>query len=97
MQLITKAQAAHIPALKATEYQTDPMVWVKFFCTSNGWEWYITEKGTGEEEDLLFGLVKGWEDELGYICLSELEASWEVERDKFFTPAPLSTFRKVRV
>jgi hypothetical protein len=46
-------------------------------------------------QDLLFGLVVGFEIELGYWSLSELEAArgpWglPIERDLWFEPTPLS-------
>jgi hypothetical protein len=49
-------------------------------------------------EDLLFGLVQGLEEELGYFSLSELESvrvlGLPVERDLYFTPKPLSALRQ---
>lgn len=83
-----------IPALGTTERIADPMVCAHYFVGS--WDWYVTEYDptTGDA----FGLVKGFETELGYFNLFELETVlagglWPVERDCYFDPAPLSTFR----
>lgn len=48
---------------------------------------------------LFFGLVAGHEVELGYFSLKELESvegpmGVGVERDRYFTPKPLSEIRK---
>ena len=66
---------------------------VKFFYPDFSWTWYATEF---DGKDLFFGLVDGFERELGYFRLSELMSNrgrygMEIERDLFFTPVPLST------
>ena len=50
-------------------------------------------------EDLCFGYVEGFENELGYFTLSELQANrgklgCSIERDRYFTPCRLSALRK---
>jgi len=50
---------------------------------------------------LFFGYVEGLENELGYFSLNELKSvrgpiGLKIERDLYFTPAPLSTFKKER-
>jgi hypothetical protein len=52
-------------------------------------------------EDLFFGFVNGDEPELGYFRLSELKANrgkmgFPIERDRNFTPCPLSVLRVAR-
>ncbi|GAG18213.1 unnamed protein product, partial [marine sediment metagenome] len=54
--------------------------------------WYILEF---DQEDLLFGLVDGFEKELGYISLNELRETTgplglPIERDLYWQPVPLS-------
>jgi DNA repair protein RadC len=85
-----------LPRLYATEHAADPIVHAKLFTPWAGWTWFITEF---DGEDTLFGLVSGHEVELGYISLAELEAlegpgGLRVERDRHFTPRPLSLVRR---
>lgn len=96
MQLLTKANRERLPALYSQENNPDPTVQVKFFLPGSGWTWYATEF---DGEDTFFGLVVGQETELGYFLLSELQAvrvgrfGFQVERDRYFRPAPVSTFK----
>ena len=57
-----------------------------------GWDWYITEKDMEEEQLQAFGLVYGFERELGYINLEEL-ASVGAELDLHFTPKTLAEIK----
>jgi hypothetical protein len=64
---------------------------VKFFTPDSNWTWYATEF---DGDDLFFGLVVGFEIELGYFSLSELlelrgPLGLPVERDRFFEPKTL--------
>jgi len=64
---------------------------VKVFTPDSGWTWYASEfDGT----DTFFGLVDGFEKELGCFSLSELASvrgklGLPVERDRYFRPTPL--------
>jgi hypothetical protein len=96
MQLVTKELRKQLPALGATEKQADPQVLLKLFTPDSSWTWYVTEF---DGKDSFFGLVVGFEIELGYFSLSELEATTgplglHVERDLYFKPTPLSEVRK---
>jgi len=101
--LLTKAIEKTLPKIRSTENVEDPIVRVKFFSPYGNWTWYATEGERREDGDMeFFGLVKGHESELGYFTLSELERSQvnlmgfnvpAIERDCWFTPAPLSTFK----
>lgn len=96
MKLLTKELRKQLPALGATETQADPQVICKFFTPDSSWSWYMTEF---DQDDTFFGLVVGFEIELGYISLSELETTTgplglHVERDLYFKPTPLSEIRK---
>lgn len=93
MKLLTKTIAAKLPPLGATERVKDPIVHVKFFDPCGSWTWYCTEGNpeTGE----MFGLVRGFETELGYFDLSELASvknclGLGIERDLHWRPVPLS-------
>ena len=73
----------------------DAVAFVHYFSPQSGWHWYGTEF---DGEDEFFGLVRGFETELGYFSLRELsEASVQigsvkipaVERDLHWTPTRL--------
>jgi len=94
-KLMTEEIRRVIPKLYSQEKVKDPMVYVKFFSPYSNWTWYATEF---DGEDRFFGLVKGFEDELGYFSLQELaEANRNglplVERDTGFSPKRLSEAR----
>lgn len=95
MKLLTKEIADKLPALYSQEDVTDPIAQVKFFDPTGSWSWYATEF---DGHDTFFGFVDGFEKELGYFSLSELESlelpfGLTIERDKFFEPKPLSEIR----
>jgi hypothetical protein len=96
MALLPESIRQTIPALYSQEAVEDPIVRVKFFHPLSSFRWYVTEF---DGEDLLFGLVQGLEEELGYFSLSELESvrvlGLPVERDLYFTPKPLSELTQV--
>ena len=92
MKLLTKELAQQIPALYAQEQVKDPLVYVKFFAPWSNWTWYATEF---DGEDIFFGLVCGFEKELGYFSLAELasvqgKVGLSIERDLGFKPTLLS-------
>lgn len=92
MKLLTKENRSKLPALGSQENVEDPVVQVKFFTPDSSWTWYATEF---DGKDMFFGLVDGFEPELGYFSLSELESvrgpmGLAIERDMHFKPKPLS-------
>ena len=65
-----------IPPLYATEGQGKSVKAVVHLSHPvPGWHWYILERGTDADADLVFGLVDGFELEYGYSDLKELEAN----------------------
>ena len=60
-----------IPKLYETEEQKDPIAHIKLFI--DGWTWYIIEIDKSDY-NTCYGLVDGFEQELGYFSLSELES-----------------------
>ena len=91
-QLLPKEVLDKLPKLGETENQKNPMATVKFFYPDFSWTWYAVEF---DGEDLFYGLVHGFEKELGYFQLSELMANrgkfgCEIERDFYFKPIPVS-------
>ena len=72
-KLMTKEIGDTIPALYAYEEvqnTDDVMARAKLFSPYSGWTWYITEWDA--ETGFCFGLVQGFEEELGYFSLNEL-------------------------
>jgi hypothetical protein len=90
MELMNDEVRAALPPLYANENNSlaETMATVKFFTPWANWTWYATEF---DGEDTFFGLVNGFEMELGYFSLSELESlvgpvGLKVERDLGWTP-----------
>lgn len=87
MKLLTDEVRSALPALRSTEpLGMDAPIIVKFFTPTSNWTWYATEF---DGEDLFFGLVDGFEKEIGYFSLAELESvhgpyGVSIERDLYF-------------
>lgn len=92
MQLLTAALRQSLPPLRSGDTQGPALARVKFFTPDSSWTWYASEF---DGDDILYGLVDGFELELGYFSLAELESvrgpmGLPIERDRSFTPEPLS-------
>jgi len=107
MKLLTKEILNRLPPLYSQENNPDPIVHVKFFDPTGSWTWYViegspegnTEGSPDEWNFIFFGLVRGFEDELGYFSLNELKSikgklGLGIERDMHFTPKPLSQIQR---
>ncbi|SRR5258706_2732855 len=85
--LLDQESRNKLPKLYANEEQgMEAKALIKFFTPDSNWTWYASEF---DGEDTFFGLVAGFEVELGYFSLSELEQKkgplgLEIERDLFF-------------
>jgi len=100
MQLLTEELKQQIPALYSQENEKDPIVYCKFFDPTGSWTWYVTEgEETDNDEFLFFGFVIGFDAELGYFTLSQLQTAKQgltglralpIERDLYFSPCRLS-------
>jgi hypothetical protein len=95
--LLTKELRAKLPALYSQENVSDPMVMVKFFTPDANWTWYGIEF---DGKDIFYGYVVGFDQELGYFSLKELESGRGktgllIERDKWFEPKKLSEVKKI--
>jgi hypothetical protein len=91
MKLLTKAIEAKLA--KTPLYSRDGMdyspVIVKFFTPDSNWSWYVLEAEREGDDWRFFGLAEGFEKELGYFMLSELQAAkgplgLRIERDRYF-------------
>ncbi len=99
MMLLTRAIKKAIPPLYTNNGNPDPVAVVRFFDPTGSWTWYATEGGPEGDDYRFYGLVCGWERELGYWMLSDLQHAKDgltglqalpIERDLHFEPKPLS-------
>ena len=99
-QLMTRKLADAIPALGANSNVADcdnVLAPAKLFSPYTNWTWYITE--LDPETGQCFGLVEGFERELGYFDLSELAETTvfggvpAVERDLYWEPKTLGEIK----
>jgi len=92
MKLLTKEILEKLPKLYSQEEKgLEAVAIVKFFTPDSNWTWYATEF---DGDDLFFGLVEGFEKEIGYFRLSELQSvkgalGLPIERDMYFKPKTL--------
>lgn len=90
--LLPKELKEKLPKLyENEELGLDARALVKYFTPDSNWTWYGSEF---DGEDIFFGLVSGFEVELGYFSLSELESArgprgLPIERDLYFKPETL--------
>lgn len=83
-----------MPETYQTKDQEDPIAYLHFFTGS--WDWWITEKDVEPEQIQAFGFVKSElcpDGEWGYVNLEEITKEG-AELDLYFSPAPVSKFRK---
>lgn len=97
MELLDGDRRAILPPLYSTEKQgLNAIAPIKFFTPDANWTWYPTEF---DGKDVFFGLVSGFEVELGFFSLSELEGvrgalGLPIERDLYFEPTPLKKLKQ---
>ena len=99
-KLMTVELAAQVPPLgtyAAAETVDDVLAHVKLFSPYAAWTWYMTEWDA--ETGQCFGLVEGFETELGYFDLDDLAEATvgggvpAVERDLYWTPQTIGDIR----
>ena len=99
--LMTKELGDAIPALYANEHVSDfddVLAPAKLFSPYTGWRWFITE--WNPETGTCFGLVEGFEMEIGYFDLTELAEATvlgsvpAVERDLYWQPKTIGEIRR---
>jgi hypothetical protein len=92
MKLLTDEIRKILPPLYSQDGKGGKAIaYAKFFSPSSNWTFYATEF---DGEDIFFGLVEGFEKELGYFSLSELETArgpmgLPIERDLHWQPKTL--------
>lgn len=96
--LLDKASQENLPPLYSEEEKgLDALAQVKFFTPDSNWTWYASEF---DGEDMFFGLVIGFEIELGYFSLKELKEArgplgLPIERDLYYDPQTLRELMKI--
>ena len=99
--LLTKEVGNTIPSLYANENvrdYDDVLAPAKLFSPYGNWTWYVTEWDA--ETGTCFGLVEGFETELGYFDLTELAEATvfggvpAVERDLYWQPKTIGEIRR---
>lgn len=97
MKLVTKELEAKLPPLYSQDGNGyEAIALAKFFTPDSNWSWYVTEYDPVER--VCFGLVEGFEKELGYFSLDELESikgplGLAIERDIYFEPTKIKELR----
>jgi hypothetical protein len=97
MSLIPQDIFNKIPNLYETENQEEKICYVKLFLPNSNWTWYIIEIDKSDY-NTCYGLVDGFEQELGYFSLSELESisdsyGLKAELDSSFKATRLSKIK----
>ena len=95
--LLTNEQLKSIPELYASTILKDPICKFKIFLPNSNWTWYIIEIDKSDY-NTCYGLVDGFEQELGYFSLSELESisdsyGLKAELDSSFKATRLSKIK----
>ena len=89
MKLMTKEIEARFAMVgRQEEKGDDAIIIAKFFTPDSSWTWFATEYDPVERT--FFGLVHGFEKELGYFSLDELASAkgplgLHIERDLHWT------------
>lgn len=96
MELLPDEIRSQLPPLYAQDGNPNAIAYVKFFTPDSQWTWYASEF---DGEDIFFGLIQGFEEELGYFSLSELQSikgpmGLALERDLHFSPTPIAQLRR---
>ena len=99
--LIAESILENIPDLYETERSINPICHIKLFTPDSQWTWYIIEFSK-EDKSTCYGYIKGFESELGYFSLQELESingplGLAIERDLSFSPTALEIIRKIKI
>ena len=90
MQLMTKAIEKKARAQYPFGSSMEQKIVAKFFDPCGSWSWYLMNQDP-EDSDYLWGIVKGFEVEIGSFSLSELKSfkgplGIGIERDLHFKP-----------
>jgi len=92
MKLITKEIEKKAQKQYPEGSSMDQLIVAKFFNPTSQWTWYLMNQDP-DDPDYLWGIVRGFDVEIGSFSLEELETTkgkfgLGIERDKFFAPQP---------
>lgn len=104
MKLLTQEIKNKLPKLYANENKKpeDIKIIVKFFDPTGSWTWYATEGEQQGDDFIFFGFVRGFDNELGYFSLKELQSikgrfGLGIERDLYFGKHTLAEVMQERL
>ena len=91
MQLMTQEIAEQLKNQFPMGSDMEQLVVVKFFDPCGSWSWFAMNMD--EDGDYIWGVVRGFEIEMGSFSLSELQEykgrlGIGIERDLYFKPIP---------
>ena len=89
MKLMTKAIQEQAEKQYDLGSDMEQMVVAKFFDAMGSWKWFLMNKD--KDDDYCWGIVKGFEVEMGSFSIDELESiklpfGLGIERDTLFEP-----------
>jgi hypothetical protein len=92
MKLMTKAITKAAQKQYPLGSSFDQKIVAKFFDPCSQWTWYLMNQDP-DDPNYCWGIVKGFEVEMGSFSLSELQTfrnrfGLGIERDKYFDPLP---------
>ncbi len=99
LKLLTRELELRFARVGRQEEKGDEAIVIaKFFTPDSNWTWYATEYDPESRE--FFGLVDGFEAEMGYFSLDELVGArgplgLPIEPDKFWRETPLGQVRRM--
>lgn len=90
MKLMTKEISKEAQQQYPLGSDMDQMIVAKFFDPQGSWTWYLMNQDP-DDPDYLWGIVRGFEVEMGSFSLSELQTfkgkfGLGIERDLYFIP-----------
>lgn len=86
---MTEELQKNLPKLYDTEDTKieDKIVYIRYYEINSGWQWFLMEYSGN---DIAFGYIKGFANELGYFSIEEMEQINTIFRDETFKPKKFS-------
>jgi len=89
MKLMTKKIKEQAEKQYSLGSDMEQMVVAKFFDAMGSWKWFLMNKD--KDDDYCWGIVKGFEVELGSFSIDELRSMQpRIQRDLYFEPVKAS-------
>ena len=88
MNNILKEKGIDLPSVEKVDNETNPLAIAHF--SNDKWDWYVLGgKELSNGDASIFGLVNGYEKELGFFLLSEIIRNGAIFDDEF---SPIGVF-----